>query len=78
MPYVLEKQSETESWLAAALRHAAPRGLEVEVHDRYARYVAAGETDAHAAYRTCAELDLLCYEEADHPWAAGNQGRRGR
>jgi hypothetical protein len=54
----LHKES-GESWLEAALRHAAPHGLEGEVQQVYHRHRAKGEDEATAAFHACEEWDVL-------------------
>jgi hypothetical protein len=51
-----------ETWLQAALRYAAPWGLEWEVEEFYNRAIARGETEEDAALEACMEWDVAALE----------------
>lgn len=54
----IERITETETWLACALRHAAPYGLGIEILEWYNRGVAAGKSEEDAALDACMEWDV--------------------
>jgi hypothetical protein len=52
------RKNANETWLQAALRNAAPYGLEIEVKEEYDYCIAQGFTEARAALNACYEWDV--------------------